>query len=120
MVLAFSGFFSSPLLAQYNGGSGDGFDMVQLEGAQVGIEQNEKLVNQFYPNPLKAGEILHIEFDSKGKELPYSLLNVEGKTKQSGVLENSKKGQISTLGLVPGRYSLQIGTRKESYSIIIK
>lgn len=120
LSLLFSVFFSSPSLAQYTGGSGDGFDVVQLEGVQLGIGQTDKIVNKLYPNPSKAGEILFVEFDSKGKKLPFSLLNMEGKTIQSGVWENSKKGKISTQGLVAGTYSLQIGTNKESYSIIIK
>jgi hypothetical protein len=120
ITLLFFIFFSSPSLAQYTGGSGDGFDVVQLEGVQLGIGQTDKIVNKFYPNPTKAGEIIFVEFNRNGKQLPFSLLNVEGKTIQSGVWENSKKGQISTQGLVPGTYNLQIGTMKESYSIIIK
>jgi len=120
ITMLFSAFFNSSVMAQYKGGIDDGFDVVQLEGVQLGIGQTEKQVIKCYPNPLKSGEILFIEIDYNGKRLPYSLQNLEGRTIQSGFLDNSKKGQISTQGLVPGNYNLQIGTLKESYAIIIK
>jgi hypothetical protein len=120
ITMLFWGFSSTTVMAQYKGGSGDGFDVVQLEGVQLGIGHTEKQVMKYYPNPLKSGEILFLEIDFNGKKLPYSLLNLEGKSIQSGFLDNSQKGQISTQGLVPGTYNLQIGTLKESYPIIIK
>ena len=106
--------------AQYNGGNGDGFDVIEISGAQVGIGTKQKSISSIHPNPAKTGDILTIEPFQKNLYSLFEIVNEEGKLYKTGQLSGNKPIRISLQEFLPGKYFLVVKELNETYTLVIK
>ncbi len=81
---------------------------------QTGLQENEALAINVFPNPAK--DILYLNLAEVSSSLKWTLLDLQGKVVMEDVLLNAKQAEISLINQVAGLYLLQINTEQGQHT----
>lgn len=101
-------------LAQFKGGEGDGFDVIQQDNVQIGVQEFKELKSiKLFPNPVKSGEVLSLEINEEQWNQEVEVRNAQGAIVKPLKTGKIKDFRINTQGLIPGNYTIHfLGTRQ--------
>lgn len=89
---------------------------IQADSSTLSIEPSSgELISHIYPNPIKRGEELQLEFEATSKPLKLTVFDAIGKQVRSQILKGNagdRKESLSTSALSPGLYLLSIQLEK--------
>ncbi len=105
----------------YNGGSGDGYSMaeIQVHTSPTGLEDALEQAVKLYPNPLQEGKALWLEAAASSQIRQITLLDLSGKLlfeNQAPKQEQTLKLKLPTEKLPAGIYLLRLSSPKASIS----